>query len=137
MVYRFYQNEIVEDYPVEAPPNLLAQTKLGSGVKAIAEKKLEKLGYRKIKFCGSKQLLCQVEDETLQQSSFDSSDDLSDKSKYNVAPHKRRAHLRKQRYGKELQSWKYVWIKETTIHKDKYQYSANGYRIYEVAPTLT
>jgi hypothetical protein len=44
------------------PANLVAQTKLSSAVKTVAEKKLEKLGYRKIKFCRLKKLSCQLED---------------------------------------------------------------------------
>jgi hypothetical protein len=87
---------------------------------------------RKIKFCGRKrQQFWQLEDEE------DSEPVLvgagRGEPKQNMPPHKRRAHLRKQRYGEELQSWRYVWIKETTIHKDKYQQMPSLYRIYEVA----
>jgi restriction endonuclease S subunit len=55
-----------------------------------------------------------------------------DEDKRTMQPHRRRTHIRKQRYGKGLESWRYVWIKETTIHKDKYQ-SPQQYRIYEVS----
>ena len=118
-----YPKEIVEDYPIEAPKNLVAQTKRKS-VSAVAKKKLEQLGYTKIKFCGR-----------LQQH-FEQIEDVESESTLEVAamrsPHKRRSHLRKQRYGKGRAQWRYVWIKETTIHKEEYQHSENCYRIYEV-----
>lgn len=34
-----------------------------------------------------------------------------------VISHKIRSHLRKQRYGRGLEQWKFIWIKETTIHR--------------------
>ena len=115
--------EIVEDYPIESPKNLVAQTKRKS-VSEVAEKKLEQLGYTKIKFCGR-----------LQQH-FEQIEDVESESTLEVAamrsPHTRRSHLRKQRYGKGRAQWRYVWIKETTIHKEEYQHSENCYRIYEV-----
>lgn len=118
-----YPVEIVEDYPIEAPKNLVAQTKRKS-VSAVAEKKLNQLGYTKIKFCGRSQ------------QHFERFEDVESESTLEVAamrsPHKRRSHLRKQRYGKGRVQWRYVWIKEMTIHKDKYQHSPNHYRIYEV-----
>lgn len=49
-----------------------------------------------------------------------------------MQPHRHRTHLRKQRYGKGLEHWRYQWIKETIIHKDKYEPSQQ-YRIYEVS----
>ena len=115
-----YPKEIVEDYPIEAPKNLVAQTKRKS-VSTVAKRKLEQLGYTKINFCGRSQQY------------FEQIEDVESESTLEVAamrsPHKRRSHLRKQRYGKGRAQWRYVWIKETTIHKDKYQHSSNHYRI--------
>ncbi|BAZ18867.1 hypothetical protein NIES4071_107520 (plasmid) [Calothrix sp. NIES-4071] len=127
-----YPDDIEEDYTTEAPRNLVQQTKRAPGAAAAATKKLNQLGYRKIKFCGSKrQQFWQLEDEEVSEPVLVGA--VSLESKRNMAPHKRRAHIRKQRYGKELQSWRYVWIKETTVHKDKYNLAPQQYRIYEVA----
>lgn len=127
-----YPDDIEEDYPDSTPKNLVEQTKRAPGAAAAAQKKLNQLGYRKIKFCGRKrQQFWQLEDEEDSEPVLVGAD--RGEPKRNMSPHKRRAHLRKQRYGKELQSWRYVWIKETTIHKDKYQQMPSSYRIYEVA----
>ncbi|MUH00142.1 hypothetical protein F7734_50880 [Scytonema sp. UIC 10036] len=123
-----YPEEIQEDYPQVAPENLVNRTKYASQSGIIAQKKLNELGYRKIKFCGrAKQPFEQFERETVDEELM-----LVPSVGRVVSPHKRRAHLRKQRYGKGLQQWRFMWIKETTIHRQKYQLS-NCYRIYEVA----
>lgn len=126
-----YPDDIEVDYTDSAPKNLVEQTKRApSGVLLAAQKKLNHLGYRKIKFCGRKRK------QSWQPKNEDTEPNFigveTEKSKRNMPPHKRRAHLRKQRYGKELESWRYVWIKETTIHKEKYQQVPNEYRIYYV-----
>ncbi|RUS93776.1 hypothetical protein DSM106972_095350 [Dulcicalothrix desertica PCC 7102] len=129
-----YPDDIEEDYTESAPRNLVQQTKRAPGAEKAAQKKLNQLGYRKIKFCGRKrQQFWQLEDEDVSERVLVGA--ASGEPKRNMAPHKRRAHIRKQRYGKELQSWKYVWIKETTIHKEKYEpgKALQQYRIYEVA----
>ncbi|BDA71873.1 hypothetical protein CAL7716_060390 [Calothrix sp. PCC 7716] len=127
-----YPDDIEEDYTELAPRNLVEQTKRAPGAAAAAQKKLNQLGYRKIKFCGRKrQQFWQIDDEDVEEPALVSAS--SGESQRNMAPHKRRAHIRKQRYGKELQSWRYVWIKETTIHKEKYEQAPTMYRIYEVA----
>lgn len=123
-----YPEDVNEDYPESAPTNLVSQTKRNSGVKAIAEKKLNQLGYRKIKFCGNNRRLHETFSPTP-----DDSEATPDEDKRTMQPHRRRTHIRKQRYGKGLELWRYVWIKETTIHKDKYQNSPQQYRIYEVS----
>ncbi|MGB6295000.1 MAG: hypothetical protein WBF90_02300 [Rivularia sp. (in: cyanobacteria)] len=121
-----YPEKIVEDYPIEAPKNLVDQTKRKS-VSVVAEKKLNQLGYTKIKFCGrSQQHFEQVENESELESTLEVAATRS--------PHKRRSHLRKQRYGPGRKQWKFVWIKETTVHREHYQPSTNSYRIYEVEP---
>ncbi|BDA75940.1 hypothetical protein CAL7716_101060 (plasmid) [Calothrix sp. PCC 7716] len=122
-----YPDDITEDYPTEAPANLVTQTKRNSGVKAIAEKKLTQLGYKKIKFCGKRRASTSFPTIDTERALTD------DDSERTVQPHRRRAHLRKQRYGTNLQSWRYIWIKESIIHKDKYQNSSPQYRIYEVS----
>ncbi|GJD22815.1 hypothetical protein RIVM261_077710 [Rivularia sp. IAM M-261] len=124
-----YSNEIEEDYPSE---NVEYKSNSTNGfVKtAVAKKESSKRQFQKIKFCGRKKKpFISVEQQT---TSSDVDIDLLDENKRSLSPHKRRAHTRKQRYGKGLEQWRYVWIKETTIHKDKYQYSPNNYRIYEV-----
>lgn len=122
-----YPDDITDDYSLEAPTNLVSQTKRNSGVRAVAEKKLSQQGYRKIKFCGKVRRA---------ETSFPTIDTertlTTDEDKRTMQPHRRRTHIRKQRYGKGLESWRYVWIRETTIHKDKYQ-SSQQYRIYEVS----
>lgn len=120
-----YPEDITEDYPESAPSNLVSQTKRNSGVKAIAEKKLTQLGYRRIKFCGNNRRLYETFPTTDSEAS-------TDEDKRTMQPHRRRTHLRKQRYGKGLEHWRYQWIKETIIHKDKYEPSQQ-YRIYEVS----
>lgn len=111
----------------------VCKTHIGApGAATAAHKKLNQLGYRKIKFCGRKrQQFWQLENEDISEPVLVGA--VTGESKRNMAPHKRRAHIRKQRYGKELQSWRYVWIKETTIHKEKYEKAPQQYRIYEVA----
>lgn len=127
-----YPDDIQEDYTESAPRNLVQQTQRAPGAEKAAQKKLNQLGYKKIKFCGRKrQQFWQLENEDTEEPVFVGA--VSEEFKRNMAPHKRRAHIRKQRYGKELQSWRYVWIKETTIHKEKYQQAPTTYRIYEVA----
>lgn len=126
-----YPDDIEEGYTHSAPRNLVEQTQRAPGASAAAQKKLNQLGYKKIKFCGKKrQQFWQFEDEDISEPLLVGA---VSESKRNMSPHKRRAHIRKQRYGKELQSWRYVWIKETTIHKEKYQQAPTLYRIYEVA----
>lgn len=127
-----YPDDIEEGYTHSAPKKLVEQTLQTKEASAAAQKKLNQRGYRKIKFCGKKrQQFWQFEDEDVSEPLFVGA--VASESKRNMSPHKRRAHIRKQRYGKELQSWRYVWIKETTIHKEKYQQAPTLYRIYEVA----
>lgn len=123
-----YPEDITEDYPESAPSNLVAKTKKNSGVKAIAEKELNQLGYRKIKLIGNKRILFPTIDDTERALT-------TDEDKQTKQPHRRRTHLRKQRYGKGLESWRYIWIKEAIIHKDKYEPSQQ-YRIYEVSQNM-
>lgn len=125
-----YPDDINQEYPETAPANLVSQTKRNSAVKAVAEKKLNQLGYRKIKFCSSNRLkekLFPIIDD-----SEAAPNDTFEGDKRTVQAHRRRAHLRKQRYGKGFESWRYVWIKESTIHRDKYQNLPQQYRIYQV-----
>lgn len=126
-----YPDDIEEDYTLEAPRNLVQQTLRAPGAATAAHKKLSQLGYRKIKFCGRKNQKFWQDDEESEEPALVEA--VSNASKRNAAPHKRRAHIRRQRYGKELQSWRYVWIKEATIHKEKYYEAPALYRVYEVA----
>jgi hypothetical protein len=131
-----YPEEVEEDYPLE---NLeRAATKTNGFGKAVAQKEVSKSQYRKIKFCGRKKKSFKpIQEETICEEINLLDANLSDESKRSLPPHRRRAHPRKQRYGKGLEQWRYVWIKETTIHKDKYQHSSDNYRIYEVEAPST
>lgn len=130
-----YPEEIEDDYPLEAPRNLVAQTKRGSALAQVAEQKLSRLGFRKIKFCGkAKKSFEQVDVETIDKQPLLAAPSTTARTGRSLYPHKRRAHRRKQRYGKGLKSWRFVWIRETTIHPEKYQQTQNLYRIYEVVP---
>jgi len=131
-----YPDEIQDDYPDSAPFNLVAQTKTKTFVAGVATRKLSDLGYRKIKFCGrNSQLIQQINLEEEGEEILNTEDSIPNGSiSRTVSPHKRRTHRRKQRYGKSLQSWRYIWIKETTVHPQKYQPNQDFYRIYEVVP---
>ncbi len=127
-----YPDEIEDDYPESAPAYLVAQTKTKNFVTGVAARKLSDMGYRKIKFCGrNSQLFQRLEDESVEEIP-NVEDSISSSVSRTMSPHKRRTHRRKQRYGKGLQLWRYVWIKETTIHPQKYQPLQDFYRIYEV-----
>lgn len=131
-----YPEDAEEDYPLEAPRNLVAQAKRGSPMLAqVAEQKLSQLGFRRIKFCGrSRKPFEHVEAEPTEEVSLLAISSPTIKTRRSLYPHKRRAHRRKQRYGKGLKSWRFVWIRETMIHPEKYQQTQNLYRIYEVVP---
>lgn len=130
-----YPEEIEDGYPQLAPKNLVAQTKRGSALAQVAEQKLSKLGFRKIKFCGkAKKPFEQVDVETVDEQSLLEEPSTTTKAGRSLSPHKRRAHRRRQRYGKGLKLWRFVWIRETTIRPEKYQQPQNLYRIYEVVP---
>lgn len=119
-----YPQEIELDYLPVIPKKIL-----GFGKVATTPNQAE---YRKIQFCGRnrKHVIEFIKEEIVDEKLLKGA--TSEMSVHrSLPPHKRRAHLRKQRYGKKLEQWRYVWIKETTIHKEKYQPS-NGYRIYEV-----
>jgi hypothetical protein len=130
-----YPEEIREDYPSDAPIHLIRQVEKENFSSKLAANKLNELGYRKIKFCGQKTANYEIVEDEIIDFYLDKLTDAERElflDKNAVSPHKRRAHLRKQKYGKGLKEWRYVWIKETTIHPDKYDYSSNLYRIYEV-----
>lgn len=91
-------------------------------------KELNQLGYRKIKLIGNKRKFFPTIDDTERALT-------TDEDKRTMQPHRRRTHLRKQRYGTNLKSWRYIWIKEAIIHKDKYEPSQQ-YRIYEVSQNM-
>ncbi len=120
-----YPEEIQVDFVREIP-----QQEKGFSKVPTSKNKPEQLELRKIKFCGRKRQLFEpldseaIDDKTLVGASVENNRSL--------LPHKRRSHLRKQRYGRGLQQWKFVWIKETTIHREHYQPNQNSYRIYEV-----
>jgi hypothetical protein len=121
-----YPEEIEEDYPSLISNNSITKG-TGFGKTTAVIQNIDQFKYTKIKFCGrNKQRFGQLEDQAVHESVLAVGD------KRSVSPHKRRAHLRKQRYGTGLQSWRYVWIKEMTVHNEKYQPSSNCYRIYEV-----
>lgn len=121
-----YPEEIEADFVREVP-----QQKKGFGKVATSENKTEQPELRKIKFCGRKRQSFEPLEE-------ESTDNIlvgaSIENSRSLLPHKRRSHLRKQRYGKGRKQWKFVWIKETTIHREHYQPNQNSYRIYEVDP---
>ena len=126
----------LQSYPEEIEENYLSEnravTKTKGFGKAADRKEPSNSQYRKIKFCGRKRKYKPIEEETIGEEINLLGADLSDEEKRSVSSHKRRAHRRKQRYGKNLEQWRYVWIKETTIHKEKYQNYCDNYRIYEV-----
>lgn len=131
-----YPEEIEEDYPSDNINSAIIKTN-GFG-KAVTQKDASKNQYKKIKFCGRKKKSFKpIQEETICEEINLLDANLSDESKRSLPPHRRRSHPRKQRYGKGLEQWRYVWIKETTIHKDKYQYSSDNYRIYEVEAPST
>lgn len=125
----------LQSYPEEIQEDLVQETsqqEKGFSKVVTSKNTPEQPEFRYIKFCGRrKQYFEPLEEET--------SDDTvlvgaSVENSRSVIPHKRRSHLRKQRYGRGLEQWKFIWIKETTIHREHYQPNQNSYRIYEVEP---
>jgi hypothetical protein len=120
-----YPEEIQEDFVQEIP-----QPEKGFGRVVTPTREPSQLEFRYIKFCRRRsQFFEPLETETVDDNILVGASVENNRS---VIPHKRRSHLRKQRYGRGLEHWKFIWIKETTIHRSDYQPNQNSYRIYEV-----
>jgi hypothetical protein len=100
-----YSDFVKEEYPKEAPTNLVEKqkTQKDEKIKSKIEREINNHGYSKVKFV----------------SSVEKSDSISLPSNREINTHWRRGHWRNQAFGDNFTARKYIWIHPTIVRKDK------------------